>query len=484
MLARVYGGRHRLRLRQHNRRHQKRKGVQSINKYAFAGLTGLKRVTIPDSVAVIDDDAFRFCTSLDTVTIGNGVKYIGDVAFTVVPTDENKKMYAGQLGFMQQMMESQREYYEAELEEINDSQEGYFEDVSDQLGTEVTSWQDIYDFVDGLTDEEAQNKLGISKDEYKNEIKEVETSYKLAVAEMQSELDIINNMPAVAEAVVNAQENPLERVMYAGSEEDWNAIVMGKGNEALNEAPIRTFNGQGLYYATFVADGKEVAKVTFTSGQASIAEPAVPAKAGYTGKWEAYTLGNADITVNAVYTKIAVYTATFTVDGKVVKKANVAAGTKIPVPPAPTKAGYTFKGWNPKVPAKMPAKNMTFKAVFESAAKVTFEKSASVSYRTKVTITATGENLPKGTVLAIYEKGGSKPLAKGSAKSVSYEAGEMKSAKTYEVRVIDSKGNAQKGLGGEIKIDVTGTGFFQRIIAFFKYLFSPVPTKTVGPKVK
>ena len=251
--------------------------------------------------------------------------------------------------------------------------------------------------------------------------------------------------------------------------------------------------------ATFVADGEIVDKVDFVTGAASLNEPEVPEKDGYAGKWEAYTLEDSDITVNAVYTKdtgnpdnpddpdnpqAVKYTVAFVAGGKTIKKYKLAAGAKITVPPSPSKDGYTFKGWSPEVPAKMPAKNMTFKAVFECNAKVNFERSASVSYRTKVTITATGENLPKGTVLAIYEKGGSKPLTKGNAKSVSYEAGEMKSAKTYEVRVIDSKGNTQEGPGGEIKVDVTGTGFFQRIIAFFKYLFSPVPTKTVGPKVK
>ncbi|MBR5772297.1 MAG: InlB B-repeat-containing protein, partial [Clostridia bacterium] len=216
-------------------------------------------------------------------------------------------------------------------------------------------------------------------------------------------------------------------------------------------------------------------KITYTYGEETVD---ITEAAGF-------DMPDSDATVTVTFAPVE-YTVTFIADGKTVKTCKLTAGTKIPTPPAPAKAGYTFKGWSPEVPAKMPAKNITFKAVFEkkAVAKVTFEKTASVAYRTDVTITATGENLPKGTVLAIYEKGGSKPLAKGNAKSVSYKAGEMKSAKTYEVRVIDSKGNAQKGLGGEIKIDVTGTGFFQRIIAFFKYLFSPVPTKTVGPKVK
>ena len=58
------------------------------------------------------------------------------------------------------------------------------------------------------------------------------------------------------------------------------------------------------YTATFVADGTVVASVDFQKGTTSINEPAVPARDRYTGRWEDYTLADADLTVNAVYTLI------------------------------------------------------------------------------------------------------------------------------------------------------------------------------------
>ncbi|MBQ6018820.1 MAG: leucine-rich repeat protein [Clostridia bacterium] len=58
------------------------------------------------------------------------------------------------------------------------------------------------------------------------------------------------------------------------------------------------------YTATFMADGKVVGYVDFQKGASAIEEPAVPAKDRYTGAWEAYTLSDSDITVNAVYTLI------------------------------------------------------------------------------------------------------------------------------------------------------------------------------------
>ncbi|MBR6334532.1 MAG: leucine-rich repeat protein [Clostridia bacterium] len=125
------------------------------------------------------------------------------------------------------------------------------------------------------------------------------------------------------------------------------------------------------------------------------------------------------------------------------------------------------------------------------SAVLTAADSESVTYRTKVTVTASVKNLPAGCCLAIYEKGGKEPLKKAKEEEtfISYNVGEMKSSKTFTVKVIDKAGNVQKNpdkslMQKDVEITVTGTGFFQRIIAFFKYLFSPVPTKTVGPKVK
>ena len=58
------------------------------------------------------------------------------------------------------------------------------------------------------------------------------------------------------------------------------------------------------YTVTFKADGKTVDKQTYTVENKSIAEPKVPEKEGYTGKWKNYNLNGGDRTVIAVYEKI------------------------------------------------------------------------------------------------------------------------------------------------------------------------------------
>ena len=57
------------------------------------------------------------------------------------------------------------------------------------------------------------------------------------------------------------------------------------------------------FTATFVADGNEVGKVTFLEGDKALFNiPEVPAKEGFWADWSEYTLNNADITIEAVYT--------------------------------------------------------------------------------------------------------------------------------------------------------------------------------------
>ena len=55
-------------------------GIKTIGPGAFAN-SGLKKITIPDSVAVIYFNAFSSCAALTEITLGKNVKYIGISAF-------------------------------------------------------------------------------------------------------------------------------------------------------------------------------------------------------------------------------------------------------------------------------------------------------------------------------------------------------------------------------------------------------------------
>ncbi len=95
------------------------------------------------------------------------------------------------------------------------------------------------------------------------------------------------------------------------------------------------------YTATFMADGKVVDTVIFTEGDTVLSKiPVVPAKKGFDGKWEDYTLENKDIVINAIYTA-RTHIATFVADGKVVDQVVFKEGdTTLKAPRVPEKVGY------------------------------------------------------------------------------------------------------------------------------------------------
>ncbi len=94
-----------------------------------------------------------------------------------------------------------------------------------------------------------------------------------------------------------ASEGPVGTAMYFGNGKECAAFCFSMTTaDELTVTP-------NSYTATFVADGTEVAKVKFLEGDTVLYNiPEVPAKDGYWADWAPYTLGNADVTIEAVYT--------------------------------------------------------------------------------------------------------------------------------------------------------------------------------------
>ena len=103
--------------------------------------------------------------------------------------------------------------------------------------------------------------------------------------------------------------------------------------------------------------------------------------------------------------------------------------------------------------------------------------SATVDYRTKLTVTAYGTNIPAGYRLAVFN--GDKLLGTGDNNSVSYYAGEMTSDTNFLIRVIDSNNNILETAPKRVVKVTVNNGFFARIVAFFRGLFGTLPEKTI-----
>ena len=96
-----------------------------------------------------------------------------------------------------------------------------------------------------------------------------------------------------------------------------------------------------VYTVTFIADGITVGTDTYTANDTSIDEPEVPEKEHYTGEWENYDLTGGDITVEAEYTPIE-YNITFIADGIIVStKKYTVEDTSVAEPAVPEKENYS-----------------------------------------------------------------------------------------------------------------------------------------------
>ena len=131
------------------------------------------------------------------------------------------------------------------------------------------------------------------------------------------------------------------------------------------------------YTITFDTNGgSAVAPITQDYGT-DITAPAAPTKTGYTFMgWEPEipaTMPAEDMTITAKWS-INQYTVTFDTDGgSAVAPITQDYGTAITAPADPTRGGYTFIGWDKAIPATMPAGDMTITAKWKDSEKPTGE---------------------------------------------------------------------------------------------------------------
>lgn len=134
------------------------------------------------------------------------------------------------------------------------------------------------------------------------------------------------------------------------------------------------------YTITFDAAGGSAVSPITADYNTAITAPAAPVKEGYTFLgWEPElpkTMPLDGMTVKAKW-QINQYTIKFNSDGgSAVSDMTLDYGTAVSAPDAPTKFGYTFAGWEPELPATVPAQNITVKAVWQ-AAKTSYDISLS-----------------------------------------------------------------------------------------------------------
>ncbi len=176
---------------------------------------------------------------------------------------------------------------------------------------------------------------------------------------------------APGEEIVYPEDPELEGFTFNGwFDKDGNELPDVMGEEDINAYAKFDIN---TYKVTYMANGSVYAEYDVVY-QAEIPVPEDPASADtalvFAG-WEpaveaAMPAYDVTYTAKFVSPEPDKYEAKFVVDGKTVDLQILAEGEEIVLPENPEKFGFKFVGWEPAVPAVMPAEDMEFVAQFEA----------------------------------------------------------------------------------------------------------------------
>ena len=172
----------------------------------------------------------------------------------------------------------------------------------------------------------------------------------------------INPIEATYNTAVTAPANPTKTgYTFAGWDKEIPATMPGEN------ITIKAKWNINQYTVTYVLNNGAENIVQSYDYNAGVTAPAAPTKEGYTfAGWENLpsNMPANNVTVNAKWT-VNQYTITYDLDNG---EANIVDtydfNADVTAPADPTKSGYTFGGWTPAVPSKMPANNVTVKAMW------------------------------------------------------------------------------------------------------------------------
>ena len=153
-------------------------------------------------------------------------------------------------------------------------------------------------------------------------------------------------------------------------DKDGNALPDTMGTEDITVFAKWTPN---KYTVTYINEGEVYQTYTDVLYGSEVPKPADPTSADPSKTFAGWdktipaTMPAEDLTFTATYitAEPGEYTATYIVDGNTYKAYTVKEGDPVPVPETPEKFGFRFKGWNPEVPATMPAEDLVFEAEWE-----------------------------------------------------------------------------------------------------------------------
>lgn len=154
-------------------------------------------------------------------------------------------------------------------------------------------------------------------------------------------------------------------------------------------------------------------------------------------------------------------------------------GAGVAQPAAPSVKGYTFTNWDGVIPSVMPANDVTVNAVFTVSATVKIKNnpgSKTINYGEILRLTAEKTaDLPEGAYIKWFVDGSGVSMSQNADGLVCEIKSTGNGTVTVTAKIVDKNGNPVTNGNGEISDSqkvVSKAGIWQKIVSFFKNLFS------------
>lgn len=443
--------------------------VTEIGEGVFKG-TGVKNVSIPESVTIIHAEAFNGCTSLNYISVPATLEMVEGSAFKNCDGID-VVCYSG----------SYASWNEIQIDDFND----YFKNAKRNYHSHDTAETEIRNAVEpdceneGYTGDTYYTACGVIAKigEAIDANGHTSGGWKVAVEPTLDKVGKEEERCSVCTALLDEKDIPkligIEKVEILSDGYGLDGIGIDNASNRQLAAKVYPENASNV-------------TVSWSTNNGDIAT--VNNNGLVTAKGVGKTVINLTVVgENGTFTddcEVVVYPRDFTVEW-VVDGAKTTETVKeesaITKPADPVKDGYTFAGWTPDVPEKMPARNMTFTAKFvlianpDTSIKIEKPSVEKINYGDTLILHASANSLPEGVSYEWSVEGTGvtiNPSEEGDTCAVtSTGSGDV----VVSVKLVDADGEEiidENGDSFEASVKLTSkAGFFQKLISFFKNLF-------------
>ena len=427
--------------------------------------TGVKNVSIPESVTIIHAEAFNGCTSLDYISVPSSLEIVEGSAFKNCDSIDIV-CYSG----------SYASWNEIQIDDYND----FFKNARRNYHSHDTAETEIRNAVEpdceneGYTGDTYYTACGVIAKigEAIDANGHTSDGWKVAVEPTLDELGKEEERCAICKELLNEKDIPK---------------LIGIEKTEIDKESAEILNGSTIQLnATVYPENASNVTVGWTSSNTSVAT------VNSSGLVTAKGLGNATVTVtakgeNGEFTdtcEVTVMPREFTVEWIVegTKTSETVTEESVITKPAdPVKDGYTFAGWTPDVPEKMPAKDMTFTAKFvlianpDTSIKIEKPSVEKINYGDTLILHASAASLPEGVYYEWSVEGTGVEIAPSESGETCAVTSTGNGDVVVSVKLVDADGEDiidEQGDSFEASVKLTSkAGFFQKLISFFKNLF-------------